>query len=195
MEVRSELLTYELTNAVLGWAVIAILLFSVLNHTLTGELLWAGMAVMMITAAIIPPVISRRPTEMIAWEVLLLGALPIVVQSFGFFVGPTSYLAVVTLALIVAVELDAFTTVEMTPEFAVAFVVIVTMAVAGLWTIAQYSSDVYLGTSMLGDQAAVMWDLIIASGIGVIAGVVFELYFRRYSPGHTMAREPWGKSQ
>jgi hypothetical protein len=103
-----------------------------------------------------------------------------------------TYVAVAALALVVAVDLDAFTDVEMTPDFAVAFVVVVTMAAAGLWTILQYASDVYLGTALLGDQTAVMWHLVVATVIGLVAGVAFELYVRRVSPGHALTSDRRG---
>jgi hypothetical protein len=35
-----------------------------------------------------------------------------------------------------------------------------------------------------------MWDLIIATGVGVAAGLIFELYFRRLSPGHGRSSQP-----
>ncbi|RBI59681.1 hypothetical protein DMJ13_21330 [halophilic archaeon] len=191
MAIRSDLLTYKLTNAALGWIVISVLLLTAIEYALSEQFLWAGMAVAVIAIALVPPALSRRPTEMIAWEVLALAAVPVVARSFNVLVGPATYLSVTALALIVAVELEAFTSVEMTPEFAVVFVVIVTMAIAGLWTIAQFVSDVYLGTTFLSGQTAVMWDLVIATGIGVIAGLIFEFYFRRISPSNKLSYEPW----
>lgn len=195
MAPRSSLLDYESTNAAFGWIVIGTLLLVAIEHALSGRFLWTGIATAVIAVALVPPALSRRPTEMVAWEVLALAAFPVVARSFGILIGPAIYLAVVALALVVAVELDAFTSVEMTSEFAVAFVVIVTMAVAGLWVIARYASDVYLGTSLLGGQTAVMWDLVIATGVGVVVGLVFEFYFRRISPGRDISREPWGEAR
>lgn len=195
MAAHSRLLSYELTNAVLGWAVIAVLLLAAVERAFAGEFLWTGMATAVIVVGLVPPAISRRPTEMIAWEVLALAACPVVARTFGLVVGQMTYLAVAAVALVVTVELDAFTSVEMTPEFAVAFVVIVTMAVAGLWAIARYLSDSYFGTSLLVSANTLMWELVAATGIGVVAGIVFELYFRRLSPGHSIPREPWGKTR
>lgn len=192
---RAGLLSYEVTNAVLGWAVLVVLLVAAIWLAFTGQLLWTALAMAVVTVGLLPPVISRRPSEMIAWEVLGLATMPILVRATGFDVGFLAYLAIAALSLAVAVELDAFTSVEMIPTFAAAFVVIVTMAAAGLWTIGQYLSDVYLGTSLLGSEHALMWDLVGATGVGIVAGVVFELYFRRLSPGHGIAHEPWGSAR
>lgn len=195
MSVRSGLLSYEVTNAALAWVVLAVLALIAVERALSGELLWSGMAVAVILVGLVPPVVSRRPTEMLAWEVLALAALPAVARSFDVLVGPMTYLSVAAMALVVAVEIDAFTDVEMTPGFAVAFVVVVTMAVAGLWTVARYFSDVYLGTTLIVDQNSVMWDLVAATAVGVGAGIVFELYFRRVSPSTRLGHERWGKVQ
>jgi hypothetical protein len=193
MVTRAGLVSYERANAVAGWAVVAVLLLVAVQRVASDDLLWAGMAAAVIAVALVPPVLSGHPEEMIAAEVLVLAALPSVAHAFDLAVGSGTYLAIAALALVVAVELDAFTQVEMTPDFAVAFVVVVTMAVAGLWAIAQFVSDAYLGTSLLTNQTALMWDLIGATVVGLVAGLVFELYFRRISPGHGLSREPWGE--
>ncbi|WP_231188240.1 hypothetical protein [Haladaptatus sp. DYF46] len=149
------------------------------------------MVVAVIAIALVPPILSHRFTEMIAWEVLALAAVPVVARSFNMLIEPSTYLSVATLALIVAVELNAFTSVEMTSGFAVVFIVIITMAIAGLWTIAQFVSDIYLGTTFLAGQTAVMWSLVIATGVGVLAGIIFEFYFRRLSPSNELSYDAW----
>ena len=192
---RSGLVNYEATNAILGWAVTGLLLIAAIERALSGEFLWAGFAVGIVALALIPPLISRRLREMIAWEVLCLAAIPVFLASFEIDIGPITYFAVAGIALVIAVELDAFTSVEMTPAFAVVFVIIVTMAVAGLWTIAQYFSDLYLGTSLLGDQTSMMWDLVAATVVGLLAGALFEVYFRRLSPSQRITHGLWGANR
>jgi hypothetical protein len=98
-----------------------------------------------------------------------------------------THLSVAALALVVAVELEVFTPVRMPPWFAVLFVVIATMATAGVLAVSQWLSDLYLGTTFLlspgrsedAVHAAVMGDFLAATAAGVLAGVVFEWYFRR----------------
>jgi len=184
MTPRSRVLSYDATNAVLGWIAIVVLTVAGVVYALAGDVFAAGVAMVSVGIALVPPAVHGRPTEMVAWEVLALVTIAIVVPFFGLFGRAVQYLPVATLALVVAVELDAFTDVRMTPDFAVGFVVAVTMAVGALWVIARYASDAYLGTSLLTTQSAVMWDLIFATGVGIAAGLVFELYFRRLSPGH-----------
>ena len=102
-----------------------------------------------------------------------------------------AYVAVAAFALIVVVELHVFTPVKLTSGFAVLTVVVLTLAAAGVWAVVQWLSDVYLGTAFVVKpgltpeemDALVMWDFVAATAAGVLAGVVFEWYFRRRARG------------
>ena len=177
-------------NAVVGWLVIGFVGSVVVASIVTGDLLWAGFAAVVAGLALVPTAVHRDPTIMLPWEVLVLAALPLIGRTFAT-VPLTSqfatYLAVAALALIIAVELHLFTPVLMTPSFAVLFVVVATMATAGLWAVVRWSLDVLLGTAFLLDPAlteaaietGLMWEFVYSTAAGVVAGVVFEGYFRR----------------
>jgi hypothetical protein len=139
--------------------------------------LWAGFAAFVAGLALIPPVAHRDEMVMLPWEVLALGALPILGRSLSTLMYT---LRVAALALAVAVELHVFTTVEMTPWFAVLFVAIATTATAGVWAVVQWLSDIYLGTAFIHSEHRLMWDFVAAIVIGGMAGVVFQWYFRRF---------------
>lgn len=170
----------ERVNAALSWVIVAALAFAVVESLLTDALLWAGLAAITAALAAVPPIHSGDPRTMVSWEVLLLAAVPLVGRSLGVVTQIATYLAVATLALLIAVEIDTFSSASMTPRFAVGFVVATTMAVASVWMIAQFASDSLLGTSTLPGQSRLMWDLILATAVGLGAGVLFEVYFRRY---------------
>jgi len=146
----------------------------------------------------VPPVATRHPTAMLPWEVLGLAALPAVGRTVVVgeqIAGITlsgrvaTFLAVAAVALVVTVELDAFTSVRMTEPFAVAFVGLTTTAAVGVWALARYLADTLFGTELLLDsrsvevvETALMWDFVAATLVGLLAGVVFDLYFRRRYP-------------
>jgi hypothetical protein len=128
------------------------------------------------------------------WEVLALAALPLLARTVSAGIpgdiaaaiiasDVTTYLAVAALALLIAVELDVFTPVEMTYSFAVVFVVVATMATAGVWAVTRWSADIYLGTGFDLDERALMLEFVASTIAGVGGGVVFELYFRRIARG------------
>lgn len=179
-------------NAGLAWLMVIFVLGVVVASLGAGKLLWAGFAAVVAALALVPVLAYRSPLAMLPWEVLVLAALPLIGQVFAT-VALTSrlatYLSVAALALVVAVELNLFTRVRMTSSFAVLFVVVATTATAGVWAVARWATDVVFGTHFLlvpGVSEAVienrlMWEFVWSTAAGLLAGGVFEGYFRRRS--------------
>lgn len=184
-------------NAALGWGFVGVLCLAAGLAVVNGRSLWAGFTLTLVALAVVPAVAFRRLDAMVPWEVLALASVPAVGRLLvvGQTVGGvtltgrvTTYVAVAAAALIVAVELDVFTSVRMTHTFAVVFVVVTTVATAGLWAEARWLSDTLLGTTVLLDgrpehaiEEALMWDFVAATVAGAVAGVCFEYYFRRFA--------------
>lgn len=178
------------TNAVLAWLLVAFVTVVAVGNLLSGSLLWAGFAAAMVVLVVLPPIQFRTARAMLPWEVLLLAVLPLLGRTFAT-VPVTSnlftYLSVAAVALIVAVELHVFTPVSMNKAFAVSFVVIATLAAAGIWAVARFALDETLGTTFLLDPALteaeiehdLMLEFVYSTAAGFLAGVVFEWYFRR----------------
>ena len=177
-------------NALVAWALLLVMAATVGVAILTGNLVWSGFAAVVVLVALLPPLARRSPRVMLPWEVLLFAGLPILgrsvlpVPQFGL---ATTYLSVAALGLLVAVELHLFTAVKMSPGFAVLFVTVTTIAVAGVWGVVRWLADLYLGTTLLlvpGEtelaiERALMIEFVVATAIGVVAGIVFEFYVRR----------------
>ena len=182
-------------NAVLGWVLVAFLCLTAVSELVGGDVIWAGFTATVAVLALLPALAYRGPGVMLPWEVVALASAPVAARAL--VAGQTvsgvtltgrvaTYLAVAAVALIIAVELDVFTAVRMNFTFAVFFVVITTMATAGVWALVRWLSDLYLGTSLLLTGApedeietALMWDFVAATVAGLLAGVVFEFYFHR----------------
>jgi hypothetical protein len=140
---------------------------------------------------------------MLPWELLLLASLPLLgrtVATVPVTSDLATYLSVAAVALIVAVELQAFTTVEMTPRFAVGFVVVATLAAAGAWAVVRFGLDATFGTQFLGvppapgaegdpRERALMLEFVYSTVAGVLAGLIFEGYFRRRRPAGSVLPE------
>lgn len=172
-------------NAGLAWLLVGFLVIVAGGSLLQDDLLWAMFAGCVAALALVPPIAYRNTEAMLPWEVLVLAALPVLGRELATLALTTrvaTYLSVAALALIVAVELHVFTPVQMTHWFAVLFVVVATIATAGVWAVVQWLSDVYLGTHFLHSEYRLMWDFVYATIVGIVAGIVFELYFRRVIP-------------
>jgi hypothetical protein len=179
-------------NAVLAWVLVVVVALAAVGNLLQAEPLSAGFAIAVVALAVLPPLSFRDWVVMLPWEVLVLASLPVLGRTFVVLSGIgtgriATYVAVAAIALIVAVELHVFTPVRMDHRFAVAFVVLTTMAAAGVWAVLRWVPDVLLGTTFLltpGVEEEVverrlMLDFVASTVAGVAAGVVFVLYFRR----------------
>lgn len=176
-------------NAIVSWALVGILALVFFESLLDFDRLWILFVAITGGIVLVPPVAYRDWRMMLPWEVLILALLPILVRGlFGGELGTFAYyLSVAGLALIVTVELHTFTTVRMTHWFAVVFVAMTTMASVAAWAVLRWNADRYLGTEFLVEpgmtqmerNATLMTEFIWVAFAGIIAGILFDAYFKR----------------
>lgn len=198
-----DLLADRRTNAVVAWLFVAFLGGVLAESLLDGDFPWALFVLGILALCLVPPLVFRNPETMLPWEVIALAALP----TFGQAVVPALipgkfmvYISVAALALIVAVELELFTTVRMTIGFAIAFVALATLAAAGVGAVVRWQFDLLLGTTTLLEQGVseetihdeLMIEFLYSALAGIVAGFIFQLYFRRAS---MKARLPEGVTE
>lgn len=169
-------------NAILSWILVSLVVVASIGALLTGDLLWTVFTATVVLIAIAPAVSFGSVWTMPPWEVLLLATLP----TIGGLLATTlvtgqiaTYLSVAALALLVAVDLNVFTPVEMSDGFAVLFVVVTTMATAGVWAVLRWSADIVLNTGFLTSERTLMLEFVASAIAGLVAGVVFVYYFRQ----------------
>lgn len=169
------------TNALVAWAMVAMLVVVFVESLLDFDLLPMVLVAAMAAVVVAPAVAARNPRVMPPWEVLGLALLPVLVRTLlGGELGTfATYLAIAAFALIITVELQMFTTLRVTHWFAVLFVVMATMATAAAWTVLRWNADRMLGTAYLTTNEALMLEWIYVTLAGLVAGVVFNFYFRR----------------
>jgi len=200
------LLTDTRINALAAWVVVGVFGLVAVESGLTGDYLWAAFAATVAATVTLPAIVARDPRAMPPWEIVLLAGLPVVgraVARFQVTSNVATYLSIAAFALLVAVNLHLFTSVEMSVSFAVLFVVVTTLAAAGTWALARWASDLYLGTELLlapgpdgvVDREAIEHELMVefvASGIaGLVAGLLFEGYIhRRMTPESRLEEDP-----
>ena len=195
----AHLLTATRTNVALAWVLVGVFALVAVESLLTRDYLWAAFSVLVAAVVVLPPVAARQVRRMPPWEVVLLAGLPVVgraVATLQVTSTVATYLSIAALALLIAVDIHMFTSVEMNVTFAVLFVVVTTLAAAGLWALLRWGSDLYLGTELLldpgpdgvlteADRAAIeedlMWEFVASGVAGLIAGLFFEGYIHRRS--------------
>lgn len=188
-DLLKKLLRSGRVNAIISWVLVGILALVFFESLIDFDRLWILFVAVTGAIVLLPPVAYRDWRMMLPWEVLILALLPILVRGlFGGELGTFGYyLSVAGLALIVTVELHTFTTVQMTHWFAVVFVAMTTMASVAAWAVVRWNADRMLGTQFLSEpgmtqteaNATLMTEFIWVAFAGVIAGILFDAYFKR----------------
>lgn len=196
-----KLLADSRTNALIGWVLMLFLAAIVTESVVSGDTAWAVFVGVVLLLCVLPPLVYRDTGTMLPWEVITVAALPTfgrAIATFDLTSDLYLYLSVAALALIVAVELDLFTKVELTVGFAIAFVALGTIATAGAWAVLRWSMDLLLGTAFLIEPGVedrvihdqLMIEFLYSAAAGLLAGLIFELYFRRrLSPAERIPEE------
>lgn len=180
--ILADLLAANRRNATASWLLIAVAVATWVGGILVTGPLWSVFALMVIVLALLPPIIYRSRYVMLPWEVLAMAALPLIGIALGAqrLSSPLfTYLAIAAIGLIIVVELDSFTSIRMSPGFAIVLVVASTMAAAGAWALLEWYAAILLDRSygMTNDELMIEWLYAALAGFG--AGVTFRTYFRR----------------
>ncbi|WP_254765795.1 hypothetical protein [Salinilacihabitans rarus] len=199
----ADLLLDDRQNAALSWAFVGVLGIATVERAVTeGDVRTAAFAAALVLVAVVPPLAFRDPTVTLPWDLLGVACSPVLWKTFvgvPFRTEVVPYVSVAVIALMVAVELHAFTAVRMDHTFAVVFVTLTTMAAAAVYNVLKWLVDVALGAGLLLDgrsqhalNAVVMVEFAYATGAGMLAGVAFTYYFRRRlpSPGRRPSDRP-----
>ena len=190
--VLKSLVRDEEVNAVLGWATTSIIALAAIESYLTDAYLWGSLAVLTISVVALPAVVTSRLTAMVSWPIPFVAAVAMVLHAFELSPDVTGYVAIGTIALMLVVELDVYTEVELSRRFAVVFATMTTMSLQAFWIIAQYYSDQWLGTAFLRSQTELQWDIVYVTAVGIALGVLAEWYFDQFEPVGSFERPPTG---
>lgn len=167
-------------RAVTGWTLIAVSALAAVITMVVGSPIWGAFVLTVAIVASLPALARRDWTAMVPWPLLAILAIGALSKGAGVYEETAGYLVIVALALIVVIELDTFTPVELSRRFAVVFGVMTAMAVEGLWIVVQFISDRYLGTGLLRSQVELQWDIVVVTVVAMTIGVLYRLYESRF---------------
>ncbi len=175
------------TNAVIGWAAAFVVLAAAAVGFVTDDPVWGGFSLLLVAAVAAPAVATRDWTTMAPWPLLSVGALAVTSRAVGLYPEAAGHVAIATLALVVVVELDVFTPIQLSRRFAVGFAVLTTLAVEAVWIIVQFLSDEWLGSEFLTTQTELQETIVTVTVVGFAIGVVFYWYLTRFAPAGLVA--------
>lgn len=168
-------------NALLAWMLVGVLGLVLVESILGIDRQWSVFVAIVGVIVLLPPLAYRDWRVMLPWELLVVALFPILVRGLSQGEAGTfaTYLAIAALALLVTVELHMFTSLEVTPWFAVVFVVLGTMATVAVWTVVRWHLDRAFATTYLTTNEALMAEWLSVTFAGLAAGIMFDSYFRR----------------
>ncbi|QFU81785.1 hypothetical protein [Natronorubrum aibiense] len=167
-------------NAVITWILVALLTITVVANLFVGYVLGAAFAAIATVTAVVPPLVARSWSHTLPWPLLAVASLPLVLGPLQpaflgqFFIG----VGVAVLSMLVVSTLQLTTMIRMTPAFAVFFVCLTTLAVAGFWSVGSAFSAAYLGGTFVKTNDELMLVFSVALVAGLVSGLSFWLYFR-----------------
>lgn len=178
----ADLLADGRRNAMASWLLVGVAAAAWIGGVIVAGLLWSVFALVTVALAVVPPIVYRSRYVMLPWEVLAMASLPLIGLAIGAqrLTSPLfAYLAIAAVALVIVVELDSFTSIRMSPGFAIVLVAAATMAAAATWALLQWYASMVLDRSYDVTNDALMIEFLWASIAGLGAGVIFWIYFRR----------------
>ena len=85
------------------------------------------------------------------------------------------FLTFVAVSLVIVIQLQVVTAVELSGRFAIFFAVVVTKALEAVWIVAQSLSDTHLGTDLIESQVQLQWQIVYVTGMAVLVGILYRV--------------------
>lgn len=85
------------------------------------------------------------------------------------------FLTFVAVSLVIVIQLQVVTAVELSGRFAIFFDVVVTKALEAVWIVAQSLSDTHLGTDLIESQVQLQWQIVYVTGMAVLVGILYRV--------------------
>ncbi|MWG35754.1 hypothetical protein GQS65_14885 [Halomarina oriensis] len=168
-------------NAVIAWFFTVLMVLGTVVYLLEGLLVDTVLAAATAAVALVPPLVYRSWKRTVPWFLLFVATIPVGAGAYGptFLGDVVDGVGIATLALLAIVALQSTTALRMTPNVAVGFVVVTTLAFTGFWALGSAASARFLGTTFLETNDELMTVFTAALLASLVAGGVFRWYFRR----------------
>jgi len=184
----------QILEAEVSWISSLLLFFCTVYSLLRMDVLWVFFGITALSLYVLPIVTMRNPFKALPWEMAILLSAPLILHLaarshalnehlhwWDDFTSVAFAFSLATIGFLLTVELQMYTQVKMNRAFAVFFVIMFTLAIAGFWQIGEFVGDKVYGTNIQGDNTAVMTTLVWNLIGGIIMGIVYDLYLRAMS--------------
>jgi len=174
----------------LSWTAVISLFLATEYAIFSVNLFWTIMGFWALCIAVLPAVVRRDLGNILPFELLFLIAIPFylysVPQNLGWndrfyydnLLRASEVLATFFIGFVTMMDLHAYTSLRTNKVFAVAFTVLLTMALSSLFAIGNFVSDQLFGTSIVASNRELMMNLVYSFFGGIVMGIVLTLYLR-----------------
>lgn len=166
---------YSQTNAVLGWMFVGLVCVGAIVGFVVGSPVWSLFAVCIVVAITFSAVSLRNWRALTPWPLVALSSVATLAVLGGLYRERAVFLTFVAVALVIVIQLQVYTDVELSGRFAIFFAVLVTMALEAIWIVAQSLSDTLLGTRLIESQVQLQWQIVYVTGIAVLVGLLYRV--------------------
>jgi hypothetical protein len=174
----------------LSWAAVISLFLATEYAIFRVSLFWTIMGFWALCIAVLPAVIRRDTSNILPFELLFLIAVPFylyfIPQTLGWsdrfyydsLLRASEVIATFFIGFVTMMDLHAYTSLRMNKVFAIAFTVLLTMALSNFFAIGNFLSDQLFGTSVVSSNRELMMNLIYSFFGGIVMGILLTLYIR-----------------
>ena len=179
----------EFAETAASWAMAVALLFVSVKLSLDFQAIWMFFGFLAIVLYVTPMLRFRNPFKVPPWEIVLLILVPAVIhvsqgdQPLGSYTGVwrdiyaiAISLGLATLGFLMMAELEMYTVLKVNRAFAGLFVVIFTMAVAGVSMVVVFLADKLYDQESLSTNGVVMGFFIYTFVVGIVMAIAYDVY-------------------
>ena len=179
----------EFAETAASWTMAVALLFVSVKLSLDFQAIWMFFGFLAIVLYVTPMLRFRNPFKVPPWEIVLLILVPAVIhvsqgdQPLGSYTGVwrdiyaiAISLGLATLGFLMMAELEMYTVLKVNRAFAGLFVVIFTMAVAGVSMVVVFLADKLYDQESLSTNGVVMGFFIYTFVVGIVMAIAYDVY-------------------
>ena len=179
----------EFAETAASWAMAVALLFVSVKLSLDFQAIWMFFGFLAIVLYVTPMLRFRNPFKVPPWEIVLLILVPAIIhvsqgdQPLGSYTGVwrdiyaiAISLGLATLGFLMMAELEMYTVLKVNRAFAGLFVVIFTMAVAGVSMVVVFLADKLYDQESLSTNGVVMGFFIYTFVVGIVMAIAYDVY-------------------
>ena len=179
----------EFAETAASWTMAVALLFVSVKLSLDFQAIWMFFGFLAIVLYVTPMLRFRNPFKVPPWEIVLLILVPAIIhvsqgdQPLGSYTGVwrdiyaiAISLGLATLGFLMMAELEMYTVLKVNRAFAGLFVVIFTMAVAGVSMVVVFLADKLYDQESLSTNGVVMGFFIYTFVVGIVMAIAYDVY-------------------